>query len=113
VSTAQPPAKTVFTWLQANLGKGCLQQLTGQDYKALAAAAQLVPLWCNSDDRAAVAQAFRLVVEQMQPGCRELAFHGIAHAADWGHRAQLWHQAGLAPFERIRLYASDPGAPRA
>jgi len=109
VSTAQPLAKTVFPWLKANLGKGCLGVLTGQDFKALAAAVQLVPVWCNSDDRAQVAHAFRLVVEQMQPSARELAFHAIAHAADWGHRYELWASSGLPMFERVRVCAYGPG----
>ena len=107
--STQPPAQTFFKWLHANLGKGCLAPLSGQDYKALAAAVQLVPVWCNSDDRGAVAQAFRIVVEQMQPECREMAFHAIAHPADWGHRFELWHQAGLPAFTRIRVCKFGPG----
>ena len=103
-----PLSKTVFSWLKANLGPKCLGVLTGQDEKALQAAVQLVPVWCNSDDRAAIAPAFRLIVEQMQPQARELAFHAIAHAADWGHRFELWHDAGLPMFERIRVCAYGP-----
>jgi len=105
----QPLAKSVFPWLKANLGPKCLCVLTGQDEKALAAAVQLVPVWCNSDDRAAIAPAFRLIVEQMQPQSRELAFHAIAHAADWGHRYELWSEAGLPGIDRLRVCAFGPG----
>jgi hypothetical protein len=104
-----PLSKTVFAWLKANLGKNCLGVLTGQDEKALACAVQMVPVWCNSDDRAAVAQAFGLIVRQMQPSARELAFHAIAHAADWGHRVELWNEAGLPLWDRVRICAFGPG----
>jgi hypothetical protein len=49
------------------------------------------------------------VVEQMQPSARELAFHAIAHAADWGHRYELWASSGLPMFERVRVCAYGPG----
>jgi len=108
MSAAQPVSKTVFPWLKANLGKHCLGVLTGQDGKALAAAVTLVPLWCNSDDRVAVAKAFYHVVMQMQMSSRELAFHAIAHAADWGHRDELWSQANL-PTVQYRVCAFEHG----
>jgi hypothetical protein len=109
MSAAQPLSKTVFPWLKANLGKHCLGVLTGQDEKALAAAVTLVPLWCNSDDRGAVAIAFHYVVLEMQPQARELAFHAIAHAADWGHRQELWSQACLDLPASVRVCAFGPG----
>lgn len=111
-SIPKPPAATVCTWLKANLGKQCLGVLTGQDYRALKASVQIADLWGNCDDREPNAQAFRLVVLQMQPTARELAFHAIAHSLDWGHRFQLWAEAGLPPFERIRICTYSPEARR-
>ena len=108
-TTRQPLSKTVFPWLKANLGKHCLGVLSGQDRYALETAVQFAALWGNSDDRAGIAPAFKLIVEQMQPQARQLAFHAIAHALDWGHRFELWAQAGLPAFERVWVCAYGPG----
>lgn len=84
----------VGRWLDANLGRGCLAPLTGTDARALLAAVQVVELWTDSHSRE-VAEAFGLIVRQMQPHTRRLAFHAIAKVSDWGHRQQLWDSAGL------------------
>lgn len=85
--------------------------LTGQDYPALKTAVQAVELWCVADARGRVcaANAFQCAVNAMQPNLRYLAFHSIAHVGDWGHRAELWAQAGLAPLDRVPLCAYEPG----
>lgn len=81
-------------WLEANLGKRCLAPLTGTDARALLAAVQVVELWSEHRGKE-VAEAFRLIVLEMQPHTRRFAYHVIAKVADWGHRQQLWNQAGL------------------
>lgn len=110
MSASTPPlSKTVFPWLKANLGKHCLGVLCGQDWKALQTAVHLAALWGNSDNPRALAPAFKLVVEQMQPQARQLAFHATAHALDWSHRFELWQQAGLPAFDRLWICAYGPG----
>ena len=104
----KPLAATVETWLKANLGKDCLATCCGQDHKALSAAVQTAALWGNSDKRPQAAAAFAMIVLQMQPEARELAFHATAHALDWGHRYELWIEAGLPPLDRIRVCAHGP-----
>jgi hypothetical protein len=110
----QPPCVEIYKWLQCNLGKRCLAPLTGSDHKALDAAVQTVQLWTYCDDRASVAKAFGIIVSQMQPGTRWLAYHSIAKVSDWGFRDELWDAAGL-DFEDIRdarECSFGPGGPR-
>lgn len=97
----QPPAATVLTWLQANLGPRCLAPLTSTDTKALQAAVQLVELYTYDRDDS-ILNAFRWTVLRMQPHCRELAFHAIAHVRDWSDRHLMWSDAGLSPIQNLR-----------
>jgi len=104
MSKPKAPASTVFTWLQNNLGKGCLAALTGTDARALQAAVQIAELY--SVDRAKpVAAAFGLVVTRMQDHTRELAYHSIAQVMDWSDRESLWRHAVLNPIPNLRLCA--------
>lgn len=93
MSAPKPCCKSVYPWLRSNLGN-ILGALTHTDCYALNAAVHLAELWGNtrSDD---VAKAFGLTVSEMQPNTRYFAFHAIAHVLDWGHRSELWLQAGL------------------
>jgi hypothetical protein len=98
VSRPKPYCQSIFPWLKANLGTRCLAPFTSQDFAAFQAAVQIAELWARSDyeSRAAAAQAFGLVVQQMQEKVRYFAFHSVAHVADWGHRWQLWREAELS-----------------
>lgn len=91
----------LFTWLKANLGKHCLAPLTSHDVEALMAAQAIVPMISWEGAPAELFQAYKAVVEEMQPHCRYLAFHAIAAELDWGHRAMIWGAAGLS-FEDVR-----------
>lgn len=93
----KPVCQTVLPWLRANLGNRALAPLTGTDAKALAAAVQTVELYCYHPVPS-VAQAFGMLVSQMQPHTQELAYHAIAHVMDWGDRYKLWVEAGLPEF---------------
>ncbi len=97
---ARPYSVTVHAWLKNNLGPRCLAPLTSHDAAALLAAVQIADLWARGDceHRRASAQAFALCVRQMQESVWHLAFHSVAHVADWGHRAELWAEAGLPPI---------------
>jgi hypothetical protein len=92
----KPVSVTVFPWLKANLGKTALGGLTGTDHKALAAAVQIVELWCYCDNPD-VAEAFGLIVRQIQEKERRLAYHAIAHVGDWSYREILWNKASMPP----------------
>jgi hypothetical protein len=97
MAARKPYAATIGPWLTENLGKGWAGPLCGQDWPALKAAAHIAELWCAADyhGREYAAIAFGGVVSAMQPGCRYLAFHAVAHVGDWGMRWQLWQQAKL------------------
>ena len=92
---SKPPATAIYPWLRSNLGKRCLGVLTSQDAAALAAAVQIVELFCYTDQKVDAAKAFGLVVAQMQPQAQYLAYHGIAMVRDWSDRSALWLLAGL------------------
>lgn len=96
--STKPYSATIGPWLTANVGKGWSAALTGQDWPALKAVVEIVNAWTSSDSdgRQQCVIAFKAMVLTMQPGCRYLAFHAIAHVADWSHRWQLWREAGLA-----------------
>lgn len=97
MSAQKPYAATIGPWLTANLRKGWSAPLTGQDWPALKAIVEIVNTWTSSDGegREHCVAAFRAMVLTMQPGCRYLAFHAVAHVADWSHRWQIWRAAGL------------------
>lgn len=108
MTTNKPPSQTIARWLREN--GFSLGGLTGQDWPALKSAVHIVELWCasDSDGRRCAAVAFGAVVRAMQPQLRFLAFHAIAHVGDWGHRAELWAQAGLEPLERVPSCKYEP-----
>lgn len=97
MATAKPYAATIGPWLTHNLGKRWAAPLTGQDWPALKAVVEIVNAWTSSDSegREHCVQAYRAMVLTMQPQCQYLAFHAVAHAADWSHRWELWLLAGL------------------
>lgn len=107
MSANKSKADTLFAWLKANLGPKCLAPLTGQDAAALKAAVMVVELSCYSDDEQSCYTAFALLVLQMQPHCRELAFHAIAHSREWQTRGVFWMRAGLAELENVRRCAFE------
>ncbi len=54
--------------------------------------------------------AFAAVVLQMQPPCRQFAYHAIAHVMDWSNRSEIWHAAELeGEGEFSWLCAGEPG----
>jgi hypothetical protein len=95
MAAQKQPAATIFKWLRDN-GQ-YLGAITGQDDVALKAAVQVAALWCVADShgRSCAADAFGACVEAMQPGTRYLAYHAIAHVADWHNRGELWREAHL------------------
>jgi hypothetical protein len=99
-TTKRPYAATVYAWLKANLGPRCLAPLTSHDAAALLAAVQIADLWARGDyaNRQGAALAFGLCVRQMQESTWHLAFHCVAHVADWSHRSELWRDAELPPI---------------
>ena len=109
IMRTKPKCETVYPWLRANLGRNCLAPLTHTDAAALAAAVQIVALYCHCDGPD-VAEAFGAVVREMQPHTQGLAFHSIAHVMDWGDRYRLWHAAGLDPVG-VRKCLYEPGGP--
>jgi hypothetical protein len=107
VSRKKAPAETVFDWLAGNLGDRALAPLTGQDSRALAAAAQIMELY-SYDPSDEVLKAFALVAQRMQPTTIELAYHCIAQALNWEDRAHMWAEAGLPPFLTISVCKFEP-----
>lgn len=109
-TAAKPVCKTVGPWLKDNLGP-CLGGLTGQDWPALKSAVHIVELWCASDSRGRrnAEIAFGAVVSAMQPNLRRLAYHAIAHVADWSHRDKLWQAANLEPLDYSGLCKYERG----
>lgn len=107
--TNKNPSNTLFPWLKANLGKQCLAPLTGTDARALRAAVLIVELWqqCDAEHEAECFTAFAAVVTQMQHKCWELAYHSIAHVAEWSTRLEFWMQAGLELPPTIRRCAFE------
>jgi hypothetical protein len=106
----KPYCQTLRTWLKANLGPHCLAPLTGTDARLLDAAVHLVDAYSVNLTNP-VAHAFGDTVRLMQPHCRELAYHAIAHVMDWSHRAHLWAQAELEPLPTLRRCAAEPACP--
>jgi hypothetical protein len=97
---------SIRPWLKNNLGAKCLAVLTGQDSAALDTAVCAAVLWARSDMNARenAAAAFRGAVLCMQPTVRHFAYHSVAHIADWGHRSELWTDAGLWPSEKEVIF---------
>jgi len=105
------PCNKVSAWLKANLGSKCLAPLTGTDARCLFAAVQIIDLYNQCDQRheGNILVAFYHVVNQMQRSTQELAYHSIAMLMEWHSRAEIWHAAGLTPFESVRVCAYEPG----
>ena len=93
----KPPCQSIRSWLDANLGRGCLAPLTGTDAKALAAAVHIIELYAYHPAQSLI-DAFGKVVCCMQPKCQEMAYHAIAHVMNWSDRAEIWVKAGLPEF---------------
>lgn len=85
----------LLRWLSNNLGKRSLGVLTSHDVDALLAATSLAPLISWEGAKPDLFKAYAAIVNEMQPAARHLAFHAIAFQLDWGHRAMIWHIAGL------------------
>jgi hypothetical protein len=83
-----------------NLPGLSLGALTGTDHRALAAAVHLLELYAGGGNTNTL-DAFRIVVNQMQPSTRVFAFHAIAFLLDWSDRSRIWHEAGLFPLEQL------------
>lgn len=105
----KPASQTLLPWLRLNLPKGSLAALTSADAAALQAAVQLVALYAVTCNRQLM-QGFHVVVMEMQPSTRYMAYHAIAHVLDWSDRERLWSLAGL-PSLPARFPRCD-GAPR-
>jgi hypothetical protein len=90
----KPSSVTIGPWLKSNLGKSCLNGLTGTDWKALLAGVSILELYCY-DRNPYLLQAFGITVAHMQEKERWLAFHAIAHVMDWSDRGTVWLAAGL------------------
>lgn len=88
-------AETVIDWLRENevLSGG----VTHHDRACLRACAEVALVWLRGDmqHRKLSAEAFGRLVAQMQFSQWAVAYHVVAHVGDWGHRAQLWVEAGL------------------
>ena len=95
MSKNETPSQRILKWLRQN--KIPLGALTSHDAAALHAATEIANLWVRGDtnNKPKAAQAFRLVVEQMQPTTSFMAFHAIAMVGDWPHRYELWILSGL------------------
>lgn len=97
MSRYQTPSQRILTWLKNNGMK--LAALTSTDTRALRASVEIAEL-AASTGVAAVAEPWGLIVRQMQPHTRYLAFHGVAMALDWGFRWEFWR---LARFDAGEL----------
>lgn len=89
----------LLKWFKGNpyLPALSLGALTGTDRKALAAAVHIIELYAYSS-RGDTLDAFRIVVEHMQPSTQVFAYHAIAFVMDWNDRARVWMAAGLDPL---------------
>lgn len=107
----KPHAATIGPWLTENLGKGWAGPLTGQDWPALKAAVEIMNAYSSSDEEGQMhcVVAFKAMVLTMQPSCRYLAFHAVAHVMDWSTRWQIWRACGLeAPKCRECKHGPQP-----
>lgn len=102
------PCQEIYPWLKANLGKRCLAPLTGTDARCLLAAVQILDVYRHSRSPSAL-MAFSAMAGMMQRSTQELAYHAIGMMMEWESRMEVWTKAGLAPFDRVRLCAYEPG----
>ena len=89
-----PAGAKIIPWLRCNLPVWFLGMLTGTDKDALEAAAGLLTLYQRTRNPEVLA-GFKTCVLVMQPKAREMAYHAIAHVAEWETREQWWGRAGL------------------
>lgn len=87
--------KEISKWLAANCGKRCTAALTSTDVTALTTSVAMTPLISYEGAPEELFFAYRVVVMQMQPHTRWMAYHAIAMELDWGHRSMIWTMAGL------------------
>ena len=104
----KPLCQSLRTWLKANLGKSCLAPLTSADAMALDTAVHLAALWAYTR-KPELAAAFASVVELMQGTTQHLAFHAVAHYANWEDRGTLWGLSGLPFPHYMTRCAYEPG----
>ena len=90
----------ILKWLRANVGKEALDALTITDHYALVASVALCNLLSYQDAPPELFEAYRSIVEAMQPQTRWLAYHAIACELNWSHRAMIWNMAGLPQGDR-------------
>jgi hypothetical protein len=97
---ADPTCKGLLKWLKLNgLSLGAL---TGTDSRALGAAVHILELH-NYGGNGEELEAFRIVVEHMQPSTREFAYHAVAYVGEWDYRAKVWALAGLPALDRVSV----------
>jgi hypothetical protein len=85
--------KEIIKWLKAN---GCpVGGLTSTDTYALITSVNLCNLIGYPDAPKELFAAYRVIVMQMQPTMRHLAFHAIACELDWSHRYMIWLKSEL------------------
>jgi hypothetical protein len=96
----------VLSWLKRRYGEDI--DYSEHDYRCLRTATEIASLWVlgDLDKRRLSAAAFGLVVAQMRPGAWQLAFQVPAYVGDWGHRLELWTQAGLPTLSWVQAAAS-------
>ena len=90
----------ILRWLKANLGK-VTGGLTSQDAALLVASVNLSNCISYQSAPEGLFEAYRNIVEHMQPTMRWLAFHAIAMELDWSHRAMIWQRSGLSQDDII------------
>ncbi len=103
---SEPNCLTAREWLCENLGSNCLNPLTGTDDRALSAAVHVLDLYQRGGSDSLL-RAFGLIVENMQPSTRELAYHVIAYVTDWSFRDSIWEQAGLRKVVKPRICRAE------
>jgi hypothetical protein len=108
MSTPRTAAQKIGPWLKAN-GMN-LGALTGQDFAALKASAEIMDCYarCDGEAEAHLLMAFAHVAYCMQPGTRYLAYHGIAMALDWHCRTEIWERARIEPIVCMPRCSGEP-----
>ncbi len=86
----------ILKWLRGN---GIpLGALTSHDTACLWASVEIANVWLRGDrnNRLDSAQAYGLIVGQMQSTTQFMAYHGIAMVGEWSDRVTLWDEAHLS-----------------
>jgi hypothetical protein len=105
---AQPmkTQKEILKWLQANLGRRCTAPLTSTDCYALVTSVNLCNLISHSSAPPELFAAYGVIIRQMQPHTRGLAYHAIACELDWPHRNMIWELARLPADDKPKYKCS-------